>query len=132
MCLTNRSRQALNMRWEQLSNVLPNGVPCNFGVFAGEASQRSAVLLRGASSVAGRLGIVLVHNDLRLESALANLCVQFHVQMTRVGLAVTGRSPVVPYDVLYGLDRTGVLRAMDTDDDVSVSVHVGYYLRNCH
>lgn len=125
---TTYARRVLMRRTCRLSSLFPDGRLISFGAFCGNPSQRSSVVLRGMRSALGRMGVVLLHADLKLEAAAASLCSQLGIPMVRVGASGAAQRQAGGYDPLYGLDRSGVLRALGVADDHSAAGYVGYYL----
>ena len=122
-----------------LSELMPIDEVTDFGAFCGDEDQRSAVLLRGVSAVlgrtqsnttgapGGRVGVVVLHATPRLDADLGSLCAQRGVPFTRVGPYTKGRKSS-GYDPLYGLDRTGVIHALDVPDNSAAADRVADYL----
>lgn len=125
---TTYARRVLMRRTCRLSSLFPDGRLISFGAFCGNPSQRSSVVLRGMRLALGRMGVVLLHADLKLEAAAASLCSQLGIPMVRVGASGAAQRQAGGYDPLYGLDRFGVLRALGVADDHSAATHVGHYL----
>ena len=111
----------------RLSQVIPDGMRLSVGAFCGSGTQRAATLLRGMAPALGSLGVLVIHSDLDLERALAEVCKRVRVPMALLGAPTPSRA-ARPYDPLHGLDRSGVLKALGVEGDSTASARVGYYL----
>ncbi len=114
------TRQIRSSRRRPISALLPaDNAAASFCVFAGTLRQRRSAALAGIRRCAGRMGILVLHNDPGLPAALRELPVQ---------ALFPNFGGSLQYDPLYGLDREGILNSIVPQDNPGLRGWLNAYL----
>lgn len=109
MAHINYARDVYEINRYSLSQFLmPGHSTPNFAAFCGSLTQRNAVALRGMTHYWGRMGIILLHNNIALEQNLS----QLRSNNLKTYLVNPFGSYEYYYDPFYGMDMEDIINCI--------------------